>query len=767
MVSGTISRLNVLISAQDRASSVIGRVQNRLNNLSKEGLAMGATFAAVTMGIGTLSTALQNLSNFIKESVDKFYEFDRAITEVATMLDKTETRYIPELEKGIERISIAFGQSAIDVTRALYQALSAGIQVTDSLKFMWEASKLAKTGLADLETTVDVLTTVMNAYGMSALQVSRISDIMMATVVMGKLRLQDLATSLGYVVPVAAQAGVSFEEISAAMATMTKQGINAQIASRGLRQLITNLIAPSEGAKDAMVELGVAYDEWTLRARGLQGVIELINEATGGSVSKINELIPNVRALSAQLALCAEDGNLFAETLEYIENSLGLVNEKFKEITKSAAYQRDVVVASMEAMKRKIGEAWQPYTLAFEAAKLAMIRGGWKIAIPFVGPMMAKRDIEETIKDIVMAGEEAKRAFELDVQRQQVEEFAARLEQLKLIAEESDETIRGLRIELEKLPKEIEELNIQLGRMQEARRYQLALRYIPYALKSASYASRIFDERVRALVDSIRIQRREIDRLSHANQIYSMQQTKNNLEMMKIQLAASYRRGRMTREEKARMKELERANLELRIAETTNQLEIDKIRAGGLKKEEERLELIKMEYQDRLFTIMDTYEEDVKKMEEMIQYKKILLETHRTDLEIALDKSRELWEAYYRNLSLYTAQWSVEMIKYYEKVTGYSRDVAFQIAEARLRALGVPFPVSPVAKKPVEALEAPPPFPRIWRPILAKTTKVEVAPITVNANIKTELDLLKMGGIFGRLLDAGVIKGATSEFEVG
>ena len=366
MVDSTISRLNVIIGAQDRATSVIDRITGKLSGLGKQGILMGATFAALNYGLGIVMSSIQRIGEYLGEAVDKFYEFDKAITEVATMLDKTELKYIPELKKGITEISIAFGQSAIDTTRALYQALSAGISVTDSLRFMWEASKLAKAGLASLETTVDVLTTVMNAYGMSASQVSRVSDIMMATVVKGKLRLEDLANSLGYVVPIAAKAGISFEEVSAAMATLTKQGINAQIASRNLRQLISNLIAPSEESKDAMAELGIAYDELTVRARGLGGTLNMIMDATGGSISKMKELIPNIQALNAALALGANNGEIFANSLEYIENALGEVDRKFKEITKSPEFKRSVVQAYIEGQKREIGEMWQPITLEWE-----------------------------------------------------------------------------------------------------------------------------------------------------------------------------------------------------------------------------------------------------------------------------------------------------------------------------------------------------------------------------------------------------------------
>ena len=150
-----------------------------------------------------------------------------------------------------------------------------------------------------------------------------------------------------------------------------------------------------------------------------------------------------------------------------------------------------------------------------------------------------------------------------------------------------------------------------------------------------------------------------------------------------------------------------------------------------------------MEYQDRLFTIMDTYEQDVQKLQETIQIKENLLNTHQEDLEIALEKSREAWNLYYTHLLLDTATWSQKMKDYFAEVTGYTIGEGISFAKTHV-----------VSTKPATSTTH-------------KKTEVKVSPITVNANIKTDMDLLKMGGRLGQLIAMGVIKGVNSEFEVG
>ena len=113
-----------------------------------------------------------------------------------------------ELNDGVVKLSNSTGKSAVELSEAMYSALSAGVDVGNSLSFVEQSSKLATAGFTTTESAVDALTTVMNGYKMSADQATAVSDMMLQTQNKGKTTVDELAHSLAQVTPTAAAMSV-------------------------------------------------------------------------------------------------------------------------------------------------------------------------------------------------------------------------------------------------------------------------------------------------------------------------------------------------------------------------------------------------------------------------------------------------------------------------------------------------------------------------------------------------------------------------------
>lgn len=663
------------IKAYDNASRVLDRVGGKLGVLNKQGLAMGIAFAGITMATQAAMAAFQGLKQHVTQSIQSFYAFEKSMAEAATMLDIMEKDLIPGMSKEITALSIAFGQSAVDLSRGLYQALSAGVDAAKAMKFMKASTELASAGLASVETTVDALTTVLNAYGMSVENVNYVSDIMMKTVELGKLRLEDLAGTLGYIAPIAAQAGVSFEEISAAMATLTKQGINAHMAARSLRQTIVNLIAPSEEGKEAMIGLGLAYDDLTLESRGLFGTLELINSAAQGQVGILNQLIPNVRALSAVMGLTGVQSDMFAGGLRDIENAAGTTAEKLKDVTSTTEYAKRVAVAFGEAQEREFGEMAAPWDVFWTKQLAGMKQVGFG---KYFGETVDEQ--MDAVKSSIMGTEKA------GMEHEGIDAFAASLNRLETEGSSQAILYERLTNRIREYKQDVVDLNNQLSKTHATHDYSEALRYIPMALEEAIYTNNIFDESTRALVDSIRIQRGEMEKLNDANKQYSIIARASSIETMKIQLDAMGKRGRLNRTQRKQLEEIRKEELKNRIASMENQQKIAQMQ-GGLTAEEKRLAIIKRGYAEEIYLINDNYATQVHSLERTIGYKNLLIEEHVLDQKTALDNSTLAWNTYYDLLLEETKTWSEEMKTYFEQVQGYTIGTGLDTAKSAMRGL--------------------------------------------------------------------------------
>ena len=185
------------------------KVDQRLTSLAKMFVKYGSVIAGVMAAAVTKFAA----------------DFEYQMAEVATLVDTA----IVDMNKFADEIidmSTKSNKSLSDLTKGLYQTLSASIDAADAMEFLDVAQRAAVAGVATVEQSVDALTTTINAYGFSAKDAEYISDVFFETIKRGKTTFSELSGSIGQVLPIAKQAGVEFEEVMAVLTTLTKAGLN-------------------------------------------------------------------------------------------------------------------------------------------------------------------------------------------------------------------------------------------------------------------------------------------------------------------------------------------------------------------------------------------------------------------------------------------------------------------------------------------------------------------------------------------------------------
>lgn len=255
----------VKAEAVSKSKEVANQMESTIkvgDKMSKLGSTMTKTLTLPIVGAGTAIT---------KMAVD----FESSFAKVSTLLDKN----IVDYDQYKNDILDASSESKIAVgefSEAVYQSISAGVDQTKAIEFTTEAMKLAKGGFTDGAKAVDVLTTAINVYGMSAEDVTRVSDILINTQNLGKTTVDELASSIGMVLPITSQLNMSFEDTMAVMATLTKNGIGTSQAVTGLKAAMSNIIKPTTEAADAAEILGIDFSAAALQSEGLIPFLEEI-----------------------------------------------------------------------------------------------------------------------------------------------------------------------------------------------------------------------------------------------------------------------------------------------------------------------------------------------------------------------------------------------------------------------------------------------------------------------------------------------------------
>jgi TP901 family phage tail tape measure protein len=313
--SAALSNVSQFSGGVQAATQPIANFTTSALKLEATLLAAGVAVTAFSVKIaGDFDTAFREISTLINQPIEDLDEFKAAILSYAS----TSTKPLEE------------------VTQSIYNAISAGVDYADSIEAVSLAEKLSVAGKATLNESLVVLVSSLNAYGLGMDEAERFSDALFTTVKQGQTTLPELAGSLASVTGLAATAGVDFEELLAAIATLTATGTPTSQAVTQIQGAISAILKPTSQAASLAKELGLEFNVSRLQAVGLTGILEDVKQATGGNAEQMALLFGRVEALNGVLTLTGLGADKFAENLRAMSASAGSVDQAFSIMVQSA-----------------------------------------------------------------------------------------------------------------------------------------------------------------------------------------------------------------------------------------------------------------------------------------------------------------------------------------------------------------------------------------------------------------------------------------------
>jgi TP901 family phage tail tape measure protein len=319
-VSGTTPRLQHASQAADRMATGLG-------NMAKQ-LAIA----------GTAFLGFQGITGAVNTVTGSIIGLDKELANVNTVLTGSG-KSINALHQEILRLPPSLG-SATELTKGMYQALSAGIEPAKVVGFVAEQAKLASAGISDMSTTIKATTAAMDAYNIGAENSSRISDAFFTIVQRGKTEFDPLANSIANVFPLTKNLNISFEETAATVTTLTRVFPSVSEAVTGFRSLLSGVISNMDNFRAA----GINVQE-VIGKRGVTGLLEELQRVTGGSAEVLRaKFIPDIEGTNAALALMGPQLQAQKDNVQAFTNTVGANATAF-------AKQQESISASLERIK--------------------------------------------------------------------------------------------------------------------------------------------------------------------------------------------------------------------------------------------------------------------------------------------------------------------------------------------------------------------------------------------------------------------------------
>lgn len=330
------SKLNKAIGVVNRSrTALLGATQ-----ATRDFSISWQTMARLT-GSMLISRAITAFTTALRDGLEASREFEKQLAAVQT-IDKRGLS-LDNWARQIRELSDAWGTDIIDQTRAAYQALSNQVvDGSEAMEFLTAANQLAVTGLSTTEDAVKILSSAINSFELDAGDAQRVAAQLFKTVELGRNKIEEIADSYGRVAKPAAQLNVRFEEVNAALAALTRQGVKPQEAMTQLNGIFIKLLKPTTKLKAFIQELGYESAEAAIDVLGFGGFLQKLDEKVRGSSTELAKYINRQRGLRGILTLTGTGLKLYGDNLEQITKSSDTFGSKTNIILSTASKKFEI-----------------------------------------------------------------------------------------------------------------------------------------------------------------------------------------------------------------------------------------------------------------------------------------------------------------------------------------------------------------------------------------------------------------------------------------
>lgn len=363
------SKLNSATVKMNNTEASMLRTQSELNGVNKaldtakldkfsEGMGkVSDSSGRVASSLTPVSLGLLAVGGYAGYASLKFSD---ALAKLATIADTSQVS-IASFKQQILALSNQTGESATAITESAYQAISAGVKTGDTMQFVAKASKLAKGGFTSTTNAVDVLTTILNAYGLKASEVGTISNDLIRTQNLGKTTVDQLAHSMGQVIPIAHESGVNLNQLCSAYVELTQKGIDTAESTTLIKSMLSELTKNGSKSDKALRKLtGEGFEGLIKKGYTVGDVLNLLNGYAIKNHTNLKNMFANVRAGTGALVLATNGGKDFNNILKQMSAQGNDTNEAFQKISSTAGFKLRQSLTQLQNSAIKLGDSLQP-----------------------------------------------------------------------------------------------------------------------------------------------------------------------------------------------------------------------------------------------------------------------------------------------------------------------------------------------------------------------------------------------------------------------
>lgn len=284
------------------------------------------------------------------------------------------------LKESVMGLAGETGKAPQELADALYFIRSAGLAGQDALDALEMSAKGAAAGLGDTAAVADAVTSAMNGYGPTVLSAAKATDVLVATAREGKVEASQLGPQMGRLIPIAAELGISFDQVGAAVAFLSRSNGDASLTATMLSGVMSKLLKPSQMGAQALEAVGLSAQRVRemLNENGLAGTMQVLRERLGDT--GFGQLFDDVQALQGALQMTGQASKDYIGVAERMGDVTGATDDAFAKWSQTMGFKNQQAFADLQVAMIKLGDIIVP--LGADIASFASKFLHWFAALP-------------------------------------------------------------------------------------------------------------------------------------------------------------------------------------------------------------------------------------------------------------------------------------------------------------------------------------------------------------------------------------------------
>ena len=351
-------------SLANKGGAYLNRFANSVTRLGSKLSAIGHRMTALgRTAFFRMTLPIVGLGGF---ALKEFAAFETSLAKMVGQVGLSKS-LVKQFGVEIQKMAGEVGQGQTELADGLFFITSSGERTAKALDILRVSAKLSAAQFGETKDIAKLVAAAVNAYGESNLNAAQAADVLALGVNKGMATAAEFSEHLGVVIPLAAELGVSFDQVAASVAAMSRTGTKTSTAVIQLRQILQQILKPSKQSLNILKQHGLdhASVQAIVEKQGIMPFLRLLRKKFAQNKADMTKVFGNVRSISGVVDLVGKNE---ADNLQIFEDmatkTKGAADRAFAAVKDTLTFQFQQLYAEFKVQLGKAGEILKPVAIS-------------------------------------------------------------------------------------------------------------------------------------------------------------------------------------------------------------------------------------------------------------------------------------------------------------------------------------------------------------------------------------------------------------------